>query len=126
MSYHPSRENGCKAIQLDQNATAILSQDFTEKTTETLTSSGKYFIESRKYAVVNTSSSGLVLYRNWAGFDWAGATIRCNLVSTTSTITDECYIGANTPNAQLTTSSNEIGAANIVSQTHINAFWRLS
>lgn len=126
MSYDPSRENGCKAVQLDQNAAAILSQDFTEKTTDTMTSSRKYFIESRKYVVTTTSAVGLILYRNWAGFDWAGATIRCNLASTTSTITDECYIGANTPNEQLTTSSNQIGAAGIQSQTHINAFWRLS
>lgn len=126
MSYDPSRENGCKAIQLDQNAAAILSQDFTEKTTETVTSSGKYFIESRKYVRVNSLAVGLVLYKNWTGFDWAGATIRCNLVSSTKTITDECYIGANTPNAQLTISSNQTGAADIVSQTHINAFWRLS
>lgn len=126
MSYDASKENGCKAIQLDISAAAKLSQDFTQKTIESFTTSGQYLVESRKYVVTDVSTSGLILYRNWGGFTWAGGTIRCNTASSGSTTTDESYIGVNAPNTILTTASNSIGIANIASQTHINAFWRLS
>lgn len=126
MSYDASRESGCRAIQMDIAAAVKLSQDFTQRTIESITANAQYFIESRKYVVTDTNLAGLILYRNWANFTWAGATIRCNSTSTGSTTTDESYFGANQAGVSFTTTSAQTGMANISSQTHINTFWRLS
>lgn len=126
MSYDPSQAQGARAVQIDVNGAVTLSDDITVSTSTSFASRNKYFIESRLMATV-TGGSGLLLYYNWNGFQWAGATIRGNTVSGTSTMTDDLWVGTNTPGTTLTTQSSTTGSGSfsVASSQFISAYWRI-
>lgn len=126
MSYDPSQAQGTRAIQIDINGAETLSDDITVSTSTSFASRNKYFIESRLMATV-TGGSGLILYYNWNGFQWAGATIRGNTVSGTSTMTDDLWVGTNSPGTTLSMQSASQGTGNfsIASSQFISAYWRI-
>ena len=126
MSYDPSQAQGTRAIQIDINGAETLSDDITVSTSTSFASRNKYFIESRLMATVS-SSAGLLLYYNWTGFEWAGATIRGNTISGSSTMTDDLWIGTNSPRTTLSMQSASQGTATffIASSQFISAYWRI-
>jgi hypothetical protein len=127
MSYDPSQAQGTRAIQIDINGATVLSDDVTSHTITSLTARNKYFIESKYYVPVNSTVSGLILYYTWTGFTWAGATIRCNAVSGTGTMTDDSFIGTNIPGVNIVMSATSTGSATITTATRkmITQLWRI-
>lgn len=126
MSYDPSQAQGARAVQIDVNGAVTLSDDITVSTSTSFASRNKYFIESRLMATVS-AGSGLILYYNWNGFQWAGGTIRGNSVTGTSTMTDNLWVASNTPGTTLTTQSSTTGGGSFssASSSFISAYWRI-
>lgn len=126
MSYDPSQAQGARAVQIDINGGVTLSDDITVSTSTSFASRNKYFIESRLMAYVS-AGSGLILYYNWTGFQWAGATIRGNSSTSMSTITDDLWIGANTPGTTISAQSSTTGAnvLSVANSSFITAYWRI-
>lgn len=127
MSYDPSQAQGTRAVQIDINGASTLSSDISAHALGSFTSRCKYFVESKYFVTVNNSASGLVLYYNWVGFDWAGGTIRGNTTTTTNTITDDVFIGSNTPLTSISMQSTSSGSASIVSASSkmFTQMWRI-
>lgn len=126
MSYDPSQAQGARAVQIDINGGVTLSDDITVSTSTSFASRNKYFIESRLMATV-TGGSGLILYYNWAGFQWAGATIRGNSVTGTLTMTDDLWVASNTPGTTISAQSSTTGSGffSVASSSFISAYWRI-
>lgn len=127
MSYDPSQAQGARAIQIDINGGETLSDDITVSTSTSFASRNKYFIESRLMATVDNAVSGLILYYNWFGFQWAGATIRGNAATGTYTMTDNLWVGSNTPGTTISGQSSGSGTAGFLtaSSSFISAYWRI-
>ncbi len=126
MSYDPSQAQGARAVQIDINGGVTLSDDITVSTSTSFASRNKYFIESRLMATTS-AGSGLIIYYNWAGFQWAGATIRGNSLSSVNTMTDNLWIGANTPRTTISAQSSTTGSAalSVANSSFITAYWRI-
>lgn len=126
MSYDPSQAQGARAVQIDINGGVTLSDDITVSTSTSFASRNKYFIESKLMATVS-AGSGLILFYNWAGFQWAGATVRGNAVTGTNTMTDDLWIGSNTPGSTISMQSSTTGSAtfSVANSSFITAYWRI-
>lgn len=127
MSYDPSQAQGTKAVQIDINGATTLSDDFTVHALGSFTSRCKYLVESKYFVTINNAASGLILYYNWTGFQWAGGTIRCNTNTSTSSVTDDNFVGSNSPGVSLSQQSTSLGTATVVSASSkmFNQFWRI-
>ena len=127
MSYDPSQAAGAKAIQIDVNGSTVLSDDVTAHTSSSITARCKYYIES-KYFITITGTGGRIQYQNWAGFVWAGGTIRCSSATSGSSMTDDIFVGSNTPGTSLSMQSSSVGAGNIVagSSSMMTMLWRIT
>lgn len=127
MSYDPSQAQGTKAVQIDINGATTLSDDFTAHASTSFTSRCKYLVESKYFVTVNSSASGLVLYYNWTGFQWAGGTMRCNTATSMSSVTDDNFVGSNSPGVSLSQQSASLGTAVVVSASSkmFSQFWRI-
>lgn len=127
MSYDPSQAAGARAIQIDIKGTSILSSDITAHTATSITARCKYYIESKYYVVVTSSVAGLILYYNWSNFQWAGATIRSNTITSSNTMTDDVFVGSNTPGTSLSMQTASVGTASVdATSSAINTFlWRI-
>lgn len=127
MSYDPSQAQGTKAVQIDINGATTLSDDFTDHAPSSFTSRCKYLVESKYFITVNSFSEGLIKYYNWFGFQWAGATIRGNTITSMSSMTDDNFVGSNSPGVSLSQEAVSLGTASVVSDSSkmFNQFWRI-
>lgn len=127
MSYDPSQAQGTKAVQIDINGATTLSDDFTYHAPSAFTSRCKYLVESKYFLTVNNSSEGVITYYNWFGFQWAGATIRGNTITSMSSMTDDNFVGSNSPGVSLSQQTSKFGTGLVVpaSSKMFNQFWRI-
>lgn len=130
MSYDPSQAQGTRAVQVDINGTTVLSDDVISHSITSFNARSKYFIESQYYVPVNGSVSGLILWYNWgstATFQPFGGTVRANLVSGTTTGTDNNWICSNTPGTAISMVGSSTGSASIVttSRKMFTYLWRI-
>lgn len=127
MSYDPSQAQGTKAVQIDINGATTLSDDFTYHAPSSFTSRCKYLVESKYFITVNSFGEGLIKYYNWFGFQWAGATIRGNTITSMSSMTDDNFVGSNSPGVSLSQEAVSLGTALVVSDSSkmFNQFWRI-
>jgi hypothetical protein len=67
------------------------------------------------------------MYYNWFGFQWAGATIRGNTITSMSSMTDDNFVGSNSPGVSLSQQSSKFGTGLVVSASSkmFNQFWRI-
>lgn len=127
MSYDPSQAQGTRAVQIDINGATTLSDDFSAHALASFTSRCKYLVESKYFVTINNASSGLILYYNWTGFQWAGGTMRCNTNTSMSSVTDDNFVGSNSPGVSLSQQSASLGTASVISASSkmFNQFWRI-
>ena len=93
MSYDPSQVLGTRAIQIDLDASSVLSDDITTHTATAILATQIYFIDARQYYQVNSSSAGRLSYLSFNGFAFLGGTFRMNTITSVTTMTDESYCG---------------------------------
>ena len=127
MSYDPSQAQGTRAVQIDINGATTLSDDFSAHALGSFTSRCKYLVESKYFITANNSTEGLIMYYNWFGFQWAGATIRGNTITSMSSMTDDNFVGSNSPGVCLSQQSSKFGTGLVVSASSkmFNQFWRI-
>lgn len=125
MSYDPSQAQGARAVQIDVDGATVLSDDVTAHSKTTFDSRNKYFIETMYYSALSASGTSLIFYKNWTGFAWAGGSIRGNLASSTTSVTDEAFIASNTPRTSLSMQSSSTGSGSISSEKFFTSLWRI-
>jgi len=127
MSYDTSQAQGTRAVQIDINGATTLSDDFSAHALGSFTSRCKYLVESKYFITANNSTEGLIMYYNWFGFQWAGATIRGNTITSMSSMTDDNFVGSNSPGVSLSQQSSKLGTGLVVSASSkmFNQFWRI-
>jgi hypothetical protein len=124
MSYDPSQANGIKAIQVDIDASSVLSDDITTHSEVTIRSRNKYFIDSKILLTTDSSSTGYLLWEKWSNFSFMGGVYRSNAVSGTGTGLDDSNASSNTPNTNLTLTSQSSGSGGVTRKS-FRAFWRI-
>ena len=67
----------------------------------------------------------LIFYKNWTGFSWAGGSIRGNIAATTTSVTDEAFIGSNTPRSSLAMQTTTSGGGSLASDKVFTSLWRI-
>ena len=125
MSYDPSQVLGTRAIQIDLDASSILSDDITTHTATAILATQVYFIDARQYYQVTGTTSGRLSYLNFNGFAFLGGTFRMNTITSVTTMTDESYCGANTRGVSLGVTSVGTGTNPITLNKSWRAFWRI-
>jgi hypothetical protein len=125
MSYDPSQAQGARAVQIDVDGATVLSDDITAHSKTTFNSRNKYFIDTMYYPTMVSSVSSLIFYKNWTGFSWAGGSIRGNIAATTTSVTDEAFIGSNTPRSSLAMQTTTSGGGSLASDKVFTSLWRI-
>jgi hypothetical protein len=127
MSYNPAQAIGAKAIiiyNMDTNPSSqspdIITGNFT-----TFNARCKYYMETKAFFNVSSTTSGFLYYHNWSGFTPFGSLVRGNLVSGTSSGLDDVCIGSNTPKTLLIRSETNVGSASMGTRLFSNQIWRI-
>ena len=122
MSYDPSQAQGTRAVQIDINASTVLSDDIVTHTDSSILARNKYFIECKAY--YTGGGSGYLAWENWAGFAFMGGLHRSNDQAGVGTAVDDYYAGANTPNIALSRTIQTLGVG-VISRSSFRPFWRI-
>lgn len=125
MSYDPSQVLSTRAIQIDLDASSVLSDDITTHTGTAILATQIYFIDTRQYFQVSSAGAGLITYSNFNGFTFLGGTFRGNTISSVTTMTDESYCGANARSVSLGVTTSGVGTNPITLNKSWRAFWRI-
>lgn len=124
MSYDPSQVGGVKAIQIDLNASSVLSDDITTHTEAVILSRNTYFIDSKIKLLTSSSGTGYLLWESWGRFSFMGGIYRANAVSSINTGVDDSSATSNLPNTSLSLSQASAGGGTITRRS-FRAFWRI-
>lgn len=123
MSYDPSQAQGARSVQIDVDGATVLSDDITAHSKTTFNSRNKYFIDTMYY--VTFSSGSIIYYKNWTGFAWAGGSIRGGTNASSTTATDESFVGFNTPRTSLSMQTSTLGSGVLASEKVFTSLWRI-
>lgn len=124
MSYDPSQVGGVKAVQIDIDASTVLSDDITTHTETVILSRNTYFIDSKIKLLTSSSGTGYLLWESWARFSFMGGIYRANAVSSINTGVDDSNATSNLPNTSLSLSQTSAGGGTITRKS-FRAFWRI-
>lgn len=129
MSYNPAQAIGAKSIQtieMGVTSASSLSPDVTATNFTTFNARCKYYMETKAYIPVSSSTSAFIYYHSWGGFVPFGSVVRGNLVSGTSSGLDDVCIASNTPNVLITRSAVSVGSAVMSSGRKFYTYiWRI-
>ena len=125
MSYDPSQAMGTRAIQIDINASSVLSNDITQHTATSITSRNKYFIDCKLQLTTDAAPNGYVIWQKWSNHPFMGGLFRINTASGVNTALDESCVSSNTPNIALILTEVSSGTGGTVTRKSFRAFWRV-
>jgi hypothetical protein len=125
MSYYPSDNIASNAMQLFTSGATLSADITTNNDTQFLSNRFIYFIDIRHLYNVNSSVTGLNVWRHLSTGTKFGGTFRCNAVSSLTMMTDESYCAANVINSMMTTTVSTSGSGVVANNFIFKAIWRI-